>query len=132
MSSSSSTGSGWGFPPSFGSKGKDVKLVSDMNEINEALEILFSTALEERLNRPDYGCDLKQFMFEEIDNSLVLEVQQIIINAVSNYEQRIVLENIDISEIESIEGGHKLLISLDYFLSSDSVVKKFVYELPLY
>ncbi|HBF38577.1 MAG TPA: hypothetical protein DDW50_14820 [Firmicutes bacterium] len=123
MATSSGLGTGWAFPPRFYNNGKDVLLVSDEEDIKEALEVLISTALGERLNYSDFGCDMKQFMFEAVNRALVTEVQQVIADAIYNYESRITVEEIDVTE--SDEDDETLLITVTYTIpdtgSTDSV-----------
>lgn len=121
---------GWGFPPQFSNNGKAVRLVSDVDDVKEALEILFSTAIQERLNYPTYGCDLKKFMFEEVNYTLVIELQQMILNAVYKYEPRIEVQKIEITESE--ENAHILLINIDYRIKEENINQNMVYSVSLY
>ncbi len=130
MSNNGSLGVGWSFPPEFSKNGGDVSLVSDEEDIRQSLEIIFTTALNERLNYPDFGCDLNNFMFEEINNSLVTKLKDMISNAVSNYEPRIGVISINIDE--SDEDARLLLIGLEYVILSSESVQSFVYTFYTY
>jgi phage baseplate assembly protein W len=123
-------GTGWGFPPQFYNNGKEVRLVTGVDEVREALEILFATAIKERLNYPDFGCDLKKFMFEEVNYNLVIEIQQMILNAVYKYEPRIIVQKIEITESE--EDAHVLLINIDYLIKDLNSNQSMIYPLSLY
>ncbi|MGA1870246.1 MAG: GPW/gp25 family protein [bacterium] len=130
MGNSEFLGTGWGFPPQFYNNGKDIQLVSDADDIKESLEIIFSTAIQERLYYPDFGCDLKKFMFEEINNALVIEIQQMILDAIYLYEPRIDVQKIEITESE--EEAHLLLINIDYTVKTINSAQNIVYPLYLY
>lgn len=121
-------GTGWGFPPSFSNYGKDVQLVSGEDDIKESLEILFSTALGERYNYEEFGCDLKKFMFEEVNPTLIVELQRMMVNAVINYEPRVDLKNIEVNEAEN--NAKLLLINVEYFIKETNSEQNMVY--PLY
>jgi uncharacterized protein len=129
MAASDDLGTGWGFPPQFYNNGRDVVLVSDEDDIKESLEILFSTALEERLNYSDFGCDLKQFMFEEVNRALVTEIQQVIANAIYNYESRIKVEEIEVSE--SDEDDQLLLVTVSYQINATNSTDSLEYSVSL-
>ncbi len=123
-------GKGWCFPPEFGSNGSNVKMVEERTDVEQALRILFSTALHERLNRPEYGCDLKSFMFEEINNALILKVQRMIIKAIDEFEPRIDLLNMEITE--SATTARLLLIQIEYRIKAENSAHNMVYPFYLF
>jgi phage baseplate assembly protein W len=122
-------GSGWGFPPQFFNNGKDVRMVSDEADVKEALQILLSTALGERLRHPGFGCDLHQYMFEEENRALVMEVQETILNAIYDYEPRVKVTEIEISETEA--DAKSLLINIGYLIIDTNSADNLVYTLSL-
>ena len=63
-------GTGWSFPPEFNPYGS-VKKVSDEEDIRESLAILLSTSPGERIMQPTYGCGLKSQVFEEISETTI-------------------------------------------------------------
>ncbi|MCG8336761.1 MAG: GPW/gp25 family protein [Proteobacteria bacterium] len=130
MSDESFLGTGWSFPPEFGSNGSSIKMVDDETDVEQALRILFSTALEERLYRPDYGCDLRRFMFEEINNDLASQIQEMIVNAIDEYEPRIDLLRIEITE--SDETSQVLLIQIEYQVKETNSVQNMVFPFYIY
>ncbi len=129
MAAANSLGTGWNFPPQFLNNGKNVSLVSDEEDVHQALEILISTALKERLNYSDYGCDMKQFMFEEVNRGLVLEIQQMILNSIYDYEPRVQVDNIEVTQSE--DNAQELLISIDYQIISTRSEENLEYSLSL-
>lgn len=135
MADSKSLGTGWGFPPQFYNNGKDVRLVSEAEDVKEALEILFTTAIQERLHYPEYGCDLKKFMFEEINRTLVIQIRQLISETAKKYESRIHVQNIDITQSET--DAHLLFINIDYDIKTgttniENTVQTIILPLSLY
>lgn len=120
---------GWGFPPQFYNKGQVVRMTTGEDDVRESLEILFSTAIQERLYYPKYGCDLRKFMFEEVNYNLVIELQQMILNAVYKYEPRIEVQKIEVTESE--ENGHVLLINMEYMIKEQPRLESIVYPVSL-
>ena len=59
-------GIGWSFPPSFIKNGENGELLMTQGkeDIDRSLEILLNTAFGERVMRPEYGCDLRRFLFD--------------------------------------------------------------------
>ena len=90
-------GTGWSFPPTFVKGPNTVEMISDEEDVNSSLHILLSTGIGERVMRPTYGCDLKQFLFEPLDTSLQAYVKDIIITAVLYHEPRIRLDDVTIA-----------------------------------
>lgn len=121
---------GWNFPPEFANNGKDVKLVSDETDIKQALEILFSTVINERVMRPDFGCNLKGFMFEEINNTLISQIENMIIDTIYEFEPRVKLKNVEISETANT--SHQLLIEIHYFIIDTGEVDSMKLSLDMY
>ena len=104
-------GRGWSFPPTFDKDTGTVAMVSAEEDIFQSLEIILSTHPQERIMQPDFGCDLSQFMFEEISQSLITAIKGAISDAILYHEPRINLDDIAIDEGQ--EQG-LLLINLTY------------------
>ena len=121
-------GKGWGFPPSFSLNGQNVMVVSDQEDIQQSLIIILNTAQGERIMREDFGCDLQGLMFEEISQSLVRNITQLITDAVLYYESRIKLNAVNVDESEQDAGV--VLITLDYTVKSTNSRFNMVY--PFY
>lgn len=112
-------GTGWAFPPSFGPGGADVEMVSDADDIHQALQILFATRLGERPMQEGFGCSLDEFLFAEVDHGLVNRIVGMIDDAILRHEPRIRLLDLDVSRDPLTTG--MLRIGIDYqILASNS------------
>jgi phage baseplate assembly protein W len=120
-------GTGWSFPPEFDPISSTVKLISDEEDIKSSLEILLSTAIGERVMLPEYGCSLKQFLFEPLDTSLQSYIKEIVRSAILNFETRIKLDDLQITA-NADEGMFELLLT--YIIKSTNSRDNFVY--PFY
>lgn len=105
-------GRGWAFPPTFYASGGEVALVEGEEDIKQSLQLLLSTSLHERIMHDDFGCELTTFLFEEIDQSLLNDLQGAITDAILNHEGRISVDTIEIIDHGSTDG--LLMISIDY------------------
>ncbi|GAA4274027.1 GPW/gp25 family protein [Aquimarina gracilis] len=105
-------GNGWAFPPAFGVGGAEVELTSGEEDIKQSLQILLSTSLKERLMHPDFGCDLTQFLFEELDQRFANELSSTVSRALLLYEPRIVADNVSVTNIDPENGI--VHIDIDY------------------
>jgi phage baseplate assembly protein W len=63
-------GTGWNFPPEFSKRG-NVIMVSAEEDIRQSLFILLSTSPGERVMQPNFGCGLKNQVYENINESTV-------------------------------------------------------------
>lgn len=121
-------GTGWSFPPTFDNIAKAVMMVRDEEDIQQSLAILLSTKLGERIMQPDFGCNLSDFVFGEMDSSLLGEIEEEITNALIQQEPRIDVDVIDIDQDPNTPG--LLLININYMIRSTNTRSNMVY--PFY
>jgi len=104
-------GLGWRFPPEFNRYEKSVSMVSEEEDIREALRILIFTVPGERIFHPAYGCGLKRMVFEHINESAVTEIKDVIERAVLFFEPRITLNTVEVDAENMLEGQLKIQLS---------------------
>lgn len=126
-------GTGWSFPPRFHKHtGRDgggaLDMVSGEHDIRESLLILMSTAPGERVMQPAYGCGLKTLVFDNVTESTLTEIRDLIERAILFFEPRITVERIDIAD-DRIEEG-LLTIDIVYRVRSTNTRSNIVY--PFY
>ncbi len=100
-------GTGWSFPPEFDKASKALTMVSAEKDIEQSLQILLSTSLGERVMQPEYGCNLRDYQFESVDNSLIGFLKDLVERAILFYEPRIGLRCC----LECIPGGLSVKVS---------------------
>lgn len=121
-------GTGWAFPPAFGTGGADVAMVSGNDDIAQSLAILLATRRGERVLRDDFGCELGEFLFGEISQGLVGQVRDLIADAILHHEPRVELNEVQVSEHQAAEGV--LMIRVDYTVRATNSRFNLVY--PFY
>ena len=121
-------GIGWGFPPTFSKHNRSVNMVSDVEDIQQSLGILLSTSLGERVMNPDYGCALENQVFEPITTTFLTKLKRLVERAITVYEPRIDLNEIDFARTEETEG--LVYIGIDYTIRSTNSRLNYVY--PFY
>ncbi|MBN1480889.1 hypothetical protein EH223_00230 [candidate division KSB1 bacterium] len=120
-------GTGWSFPPTFNNSSRTVRTVSDVDDINQSLEILLSTSLGERIMRPQYGCNLREFLFEPLDVAQQAYIKDLIKNAILYHEARIKLDDVVLA-VDHTKG--RLDIKLEYTVTTTNTRYNYVY--PFY
>lgn len=109
-------GTGWGFPPEFPENGGGVVMVSDEEDIQQSLEILFGTLEGERFMVPGYGLKPHELLFEPVNTTLKAFLEDRITTAILIYEPRIQLLSLEIDSPDPNAGT--LRISLEYEVRS--------------
>ncbi|KAA6345992.1 hypothetical protein EZS27_005572 [termite gut metagenome] len=120
-------GTGWGFPLVF-IKNVGVSMVNDEEDIRQSLQILFSTFPGERIFRFEYGCNIRQWVFGNINLTEKTMIADSIKNAILYYEPRIRVEKIEVDGKDAEKGI--LWINLDYWIIQVNSRSNMVY--PFY
>jgi len=122
-------GTGWAFPPTFDRSSGSVDMVSNVEDINESLNILLSTTLGERVMQPRYGCNLQDYIFESLSSSMIGYLKDRVENSILFYEPRIIAEKIEVSDdgsFDLIEG--RFIITIEYTIPGTNSRFNFVYD----
>lgn len=120
-------GTGWAFPPSFTGPNHHAIMSSDIQDIEQSLTILLSTSPGERPMTPDFGCRINQFVFEELTQTALTQLEFEIRHAILFFESRINVE--DVHFLSDPVAG-KLLIEIDYSVITTNTRSNMVY--PFY
>ena len=121
-------GTGWSFPPTFSQQTGRAEMVSAETDISQSIQIILSTQPGERLMQPDFGCELSQFLFEEIREGVMTSIRGVVSDALLYHEPRIQVNRIDVDPIQSEAG--LLLINIDYTIRQTNTRSNLVY--PFY
>ena len=121
-------GRGWAFPPTFDKNSGSPQLVGGVEDINQSLEILLSTSLGERIMQPEYGCNLRDFLFEPMNSSFIAFIKDLVTTAILYYEPRITVENVDVSSpTEQAMNEGLMLIDVEYVIRNTNSRFNFVF-----
>ena len=120
-------GTGWSFPPTFDRTAAEVVMTSGVEDIERSLEIIFSTALGERIMNPAFGCSLDDMVFEPMNTGNVAYLANLLKTAILYHEPRIDAEAIDVRP-DDLEGT--LWLSVTYTVRTTNSRFNFVY--PFY
>ncbi len=120
-------GSGLKFPFAIDDQHK-VAMVSSEDDIKEAIKIILKTSPGERVMRPDFGCGINNYTFSIMNSANIVQIQNEIERALTLYEPRIVVENVEAAVQESSDGV--LHISIEYIVKSSNARHNLVY--PFY
>lgn len=117
-------GTGWSFPPSFDRNAAGVEMSSGIQDIEQSLQIIFSTALGERIMNPQFGCALDSSVFEVMNTSRIAYLENLIRTAIIYHEARIDADQIS---VEADQTAGRLLIAIGYRVRGSNSRFNFVY-----
>ena len=121
-------GTGWYFPPSFGGQGRSIQTVSDEEDVLQSIQILLSTSLGERIMHPIFGCNLQDYLFDEINYKMRTGIKAMISDSIRKYETRVNLNDVGVEQDPDNLG--LLHVSIDYTIRSTNSRKNIVF--PFY
>lgn len=120
-------GTGWAFPPAF-TKNQGVATASGEEDIHQSLGILLTTTPGERIFRPDYGCNIRRWVFAKMNLSEKTLIIDAIKQAIMKGEPRITLLTVEVSIKNGYEGI--LWIHIEYIINSTNSPSNIVF--PFY
>ena len=97
-------GIGWSFPPQFYKGGNQVVVVNGEKDIEQSLHILLTTSLNERVMQSDYGCSLKDYVFESINQGLLTNIRNTISDAILTQEPRVSVDEVTLDNTDPKNG----------------------------
>lgn len=110
-SEASFTGQGWRFPITFNADEASVEMVSGPEDIEQSLLILLDTLPGERVTNLSFGCRAKDKIFDPIDGRFASLAEEAIKDAVSYFEPRIAVEQVQLNFEKRMEGRVTLTLS---------------------
>ena len=89
-------GQGWAFPVRTNAAGQ-IALVSEMQELEEAIRLILGTAYGERPMRPEFGCGIHDLLFASVDAETAARVAYEVRASLTRWEPRIEVLAVDVS-----------------------------------
>jgi phage baseplate assembly protein W len=120
-------GTGWSFPFA-PDAGGDVALVSDEEDIRQAIRIILGTTPGERVMRPDFGAGLAALVFEPITTTTMALARHHVAEALVRWEPRIDSVTVDVTA-EPAAG--RLMIDITYRVRATNTFYNLVYPFSL-
>jgi phage baseplate assembly protein W len=106
-------GRGWSFPPTF-DQVAGARMLEHEADIASSLHILLTTARGERIMAPEYGCNLDELVFENLDTRLRTLMTDKITSAILYHEPRIDLQHVSVEADPAAPLEGRVLIGVTY------------------
>jgi phage baseplate assembly protein W len=120
-------GTGFKFPIKVNAKG-GLDWSTGPGRIQDAIWIILSTALGERVMRPTFGAGAEGFVFEPNSAASQVRMAETIKDALTRWEPRVDL--VDVSVVQGSQGDSSVLVTIEYRIRSTNELFNMVY--PLY
>lgn len=105
-------GTGWNFPLRVDEQTGRIMTVSQEEDIAQSINIILSTKMGERVMRPDFGCDLHEYTFSNIQSDEIAEIRRSVKEALRRWETRVVGVEVNADTSELHLG--RLLLNIEY------------------
>jgi phage baseplate assembly protein W len=125
--SSEIVGSGVAFPLQVNPRG-GVALAGGEEDINQALALILATAPGERPMRPEFGCEVHDLIFDNIDAATVGKMETAIRTSLDRWEPRVEVTAVDFDLDRSADG--QVVITVTYRVRATNHMRNLVY--PFY
>jgi phage baseplate assembly protein W len=120
-------GTGWSFPPRPDGRG-GIALVSDAEKIEQAIRIILSTAIGQRVMRPTFGSRLHELVFAPLNPETFGLAELYVEEALTFWEPRI--EVLEVNARSDPDQPSLLLVAVDYRIKATHDQRSLVY--PFY
>ncbi|WP_336364722.1 GPW/gp25 family protein [Halalkalicoccus salilacus] len=120
-------GRGWQFPPDPDNNGH-IELAAGREDVEQAIRIILGTAKGERVMRPEFGCGIHEYVFTEVNTTMLKLIEDSVQEALVRWEPRIDVQNVE-ATVDDAKAG-QLLVRINYLLRSSNTEFNMVY--PFY
>jgi phage baseplate assembly protein W len=127
MSNSNFLGTGWSFPPRPDGRG-GIALVSDAEKIEQAIRVILSTPIGQRVMRPTFGSRLHELVFAPLNPETYGLAELYVEEALTFWEPRI--EVLEVNARSDREQPSLMLVGIDYRVKATHDQRSLVY--PFY
>lgn len=118
-------GVGWGFPVGVDPATGRIRGVSSEEDIRQAVELILLTGKGERMMRPDFGCDLRQYLFGTMDYTTRTQIGREVQEALVLWEPRIT--DVEVRAEQDPAEPARLLLHISYVVRATNNPYNLVY-----
>jgi phage baseplate assembly protein W len=101
-----------------GSKSKYIAQHTDVEAILQGLTNLFTWEKGERILLPEFGINLKSYLYEQITPDLISDIRKDITIGINSWEPRVALVDIEITDGDLLDAPHTLYVTIQFKVPS--------------
>ena len=118
-------GKGWKFPVSVDPETGRIQGASSEEDIQEAVRIILLTGKGERMMQPEFGCNLRSYLFGDIGYTARTKMEQEVRDALIRWEPRIF--DVQVQVEQDPADSARLLIEVSYVVRATNNPYNLVY-----
>lgn len=77
-------------------KVEDIQAVYDIESVLNSMVTAFTTSRGEKILEPEYGVDLRQYLFEPLNDAIIFDIESDITSRLPRFEPRIEVEGVSV------------------------------------
>lgn len=104
----------------------DISIVTDAKSIEQQISGIIMTRRGECPLDPEFGCNLSNILFENMNDGTQYLISQQILEAIRQYEPRV--EKVDV-QATAIYDTNQVIVTIQYFIKSVNEQQTLEYEL---
>ncbi len=97
----------------------DLYLSEDLEVIVQSLFVIFNTKLESRIWQPKFGCRLKEYIWDILDDRTLESIKSDLENAIKKWEPRITVTNLTVTKVEDTVGSNNPTVKIEVAFTFD-------------
>ena len=120
-------GRGWRFPVNVSGTG-GIDMSEENESIEQAIRMILGTAVGERVMRPQFGCEIHNYVFHPNDASTASVVSYYVKESIQKWEPRV--QEVRVRSYPAPDSENTMLIDIEYEVRSTNSLENMVY--PFY
>lgn len=109
---------GWSFPIELDEKTGKVKEANEEDMVKQSIIMILSTEIGDRIMLPEYGCSLRQFMFEPITYTIIKRIEKEVERSIKKWEQDI--KGLSVMVHQDMDVGNSVIINIEYYIEGNA------------
>jgi len=82
----------------------DVQVIDNAIAVKQALLTILNTNKGDRLFEPDFGCDIRRFIFEHMDAQTSTDIKEAVGGSIRKYEPRVTVLQVSVIALTDTDG----------------------------
>ena len=118
-------GVGWQFPVGVDAATGRLKAASSDADIAQAVRIILLTSKGERMMQPEFGCNLRQYLFAEMDYTTCTQIGREVRDSLVRWEPRITDVEVEVDTNEA--DAARLILRVSYVVRATNNLYNLVF-----
>lgn len=99
--------------PTIGSSG-DFQVSQDIEVILQSIYVILNTPKGSRIWQPKFGCNLKNYVWDLLDDTTFENIQESVRNALEQWEPRISVNDVEVDKVDDVSKTISVKITFSY------------------